>query len=1033
MKRLSIFLVALFGLISCVNGQVLKGHKVTVKDDISSPTFVSGFTGEGWRIGMNGNSADAEFDNVTVRKSLKTYELLIQKIRATNGGIVVSAANAKINNVESSGGSYRVYPDDTDITFVPGDIVRCQTWSGTNAKYYVATVGAVVPNYFTLTVIDGIDIPEPGDEVVQFGHLTDEERQGLIYLTAHDSHSPYIDVLDGVNSPSFNGKTVVRMGKLDGITTPAWGSLHGYGLYGSNIYLQGNLATEDGVSVSSQFGVMEGQISAAVQRVDTALRDIDILLENLDGIEGLDFGYVADSIRVFSERITNQQSQVNQFADQITSKVTLHQVDSIKGLINGEIHDLGSRVTNSESQINQFANKIEHVVSTEYVDSALAVAIFDGVQIGAVNLLENSRERCLTVSAQSSQSTIDGIAESLLFFTPQKDEASSVLYGDNVYMFGGGASRNSVYQYNIPSNQMTNYASMPKALNGLRTVLVGNIVYLLGGEETTGESNRTIYSFNIATKTFSSVGTMHTARQQFGAALYNNAIYSAYGTTRRGSANTTTVIERFDLSSRVSSVYDYVPSEFSEFSGYQGTASKDGIIYFSGGGASDGTRDNLVYYNIAEKKWTGTGYKVASAGPSAGILNDTVYFLSARQPNDVCWYSIKSGTFGEKNAKTMHVAQYSDVIPYNGSLYQYGQSRYVQKYTPISIEGQSLGSSGDNIILYNKLKSDFSYTFSVDSAVSANLTEYEVAIFRPDSVLLTSRKLPISSGRQTFSFRSPVQENGYVVVYAGGRNIDNVGNDLCLHRIQLEEGNVATTWSESTEELTQRVYRAESRITQLADQISLTVKRDEIQGFVDITADRVMLGIRDEINDLVLSGITIDENAIVSRVRDRVNSDISSSISISANRIDIASKSIHLTGNTIASAIQAQTMNVGNGNFTVDTQGNMTANNAMLSGRLMLPFKTINAAGQTLNLDESFSYVIFTGVASNTVRLPSDIKYNGTICFIVHQGVMTSPLSIRDSSDRILYTISEARAVMLIAAPNFSHSSVYWIPMATSL
>ena len=61
-------------------------------NDIGSEKFSSGFAGSGWKISKNqvtGNIA-ATFDELTIRKKMRIYELEVQKISATNGSLWVS-------------------------------------------------------------------------------------------------------------------------------------------------------------------------------------------------------------------------------------------------------------------------------------------------------------------------------------------------------------------------------------------------------------------------------------------------------------------------------------------------------------------------------------------------------------------------------------------------------------------------------------------------------------------------------------------------------------------------------------------------------------------------------------------------------------------------------------------------------------------------------------------------------------------------------------------------------------------------------
>lgn len=86
-------------------------------------------------------------------------------------------------------------------------------------------------------------MPEIGDEVVQFGNVSDKTRQAAIYLQADETGVPCIDILDGIKSKSFTGCLKSRLGCLDGISDPAFiEGISGYGLYCENGYFKGTVA-----------------------------------------------------------------------------------------------------------------------------------------------------------------------------------------------------------------------------------------------------------------------------------------------------------------------------------------------------------------------------------------------------------------------------------------------------------------------------------------------------------------------------------------------------------------------------------------------------------------------------------------------------------------------------------------------------------------------------------------------------------------------------------------------------------------------
>jgi len=214
---------------------------------LGSSSFVSGFAGSGWKLDTT-SDVSLTVDNLYVRKSMYVYELVINKIRCTNGSLWVSDA-CKIDHVIGSTAYIDTDGGNMTVPFVVNDVIRCQHWTGRGIKYYSATVNSVDASgvYFTFTVIDGAGTPTAGDEVVRIGNSSNTNRQGALYLTASDSNAPYMDILDGVTGYSFSGKTRVRLGKLDGITDAYYGALSGYGLYTSSAYITGCIVATTGL------------------------------------------------------------------------------------------------------------------------------------------------------------------------------------------------------------------------------------------------------------------------------------------------------------------------------------------------------------------------------------------------------------------------------------------------------------------------------------------------------------------------------------------------------------------------------------------------------------------------------------------------------------------------------------------------------------------------------------------------------------------------------------------------------------------
>lgn len=253
-----------------------------VRKLISSAKYKSGFDGEGYRLWIDeGGLSNLEIDRLTVRQIMTVFELIIDRIRAVGGQIVVSAANGKIKAVEDTGDAYKI-TFEGDNYFQAHDLMRCQVFNGEEIRGYWVEVAASYSDYIvveksefsgTITIGDKeliITEPKAGDEVVLLGNTANSKRQNLISISATEDGEPRIDVLDGVKAKNFNSALRARLGNLDGITDtsfPLDAQPHGNGLYADNVYLRGSFLLSTGEDVRTKFDVVEGKISSSVDAV----------------------------------------------------------------------------------------------------------------------------------------------------------------------------------------------------------------------------------------------------------------------------------------------------------------------------------------------------------------------------------------------------------------------------------------------------------------------------------------------------------------------------------------------------------------------------------------------------------------------------------------------------------------------------------------------------------------------------------------------------------------------------------------------
>lgn len=268
-----------------------------------SPSFASGFAG--WGVEIDIPRAAGTFDFLTVRKSMKVYELVYSQIYGLGGSVIVSDLN-KILYVETCQGFYRCYMDSMDGTMRMNlrkdDIVRMQRSSGINIRYFYGEILKVTSDYFDLRIIDGEDAPEMGDVVFRFGNKTDKNRQGIIYLTSSDDQAPYIDILDGITDASMFEKVKVRIGNVSGIRTRSGIQLNGYRIYAQGaVFEDTDIYLEDGTTVEQKFVIMNGKFESEIEGIRNDMSVVSgNILKNSSFGENTGYWNSEDDVSIFN-------------------------------------------------------------------------------------------------------------------------------------------------------------------------------------------------------------------------------------------------------------------------------------------------------------------------------------------------------------------------------------------------------------------------------------------------------------------------------------------------------------------------------------------------------------------------------------------------------------------------------------------------------------------------------------------------------------------------------------------------------------
>ena len=271
-------------------GNIKFKKSISVAQEAGSPTFVTDFMGEGWKIRKDAlGKYLLEIDKIKIRESLIAHELIINQIRAIAGALGISQACGKVKKVTTNDSYYFLLlegePTHGYGGFEANDFIRCQRWIGEGLKGYWVKVESVVnhedgegdwlcirKSEFTGAIVaesdnntadhvistgaSAMNTPAVGDDIVQYGNATNTARQSAIYIHANESGDPAMDMLTGIHTKSFEGCCQARLGG----NLPEGG---GFGLYAKNgrILSETNGTTHYSLNPDGTFSLGNGAIT----------------------------------------------------------------------------------------------------------------------------------------------------------------------------------------------------------------------------------------------------------------------------------------------------------------------------------------------------------------------------------------------------------------------------------------------------------------------------------------------------------------------------------------------------------------------------------------------------------------------------------------------------------------------------------------------------------------------------------------------------------------------------------------------------
>ena len=371
-------------------------------------------------------------DYLTVTKAAHFFKLIIDEIKATQGQVIITPANAKLDKVENISGGWRCYFRAKDAhgqeisnSFEVNDQVVCQTFNvatgvsyNVSNKYYWRLITAtgsttttisgetVDAHYFDLSASD-CDLssmtPSVGDECVQLGNRTDGTRQAAIIISAYNSefldkglHAPSIVQYAGINNYDLSTH---RLNVISNGLNQFKGSYNNNN--GKNIE---TIITETATTLNGEITTLSGTVTSHTQSI-SELTQTDSQLSSRISSNTSSIGTLNNNVGTISGNVqTNTQniSTLQQTAQGLTSTVSSHST-SISNL-NNDVGTIKSDYVTS-SVLQQTATGISATVTSDIEGKLLNT----GINITS-NKITMSSDNTEFVSASGSKTWLVGKA-----------------------------------------------------------------------------------------------------------------------------------------------------------------------------------------------------------------------------------------------------------------------------------------------------------------------------------------------------------------------------------------------------------------------------------------------------------------------------------------------------------------------------------------------------------------------------------------------------------------------------------------------
>lgn len=329
-------------------------------------------------------SEEITTEYLEVTKAAHFFKLVIDEIKAVGGRLIITPASAEIHHVEELSDRFRCYFKASDgkkqiyQEFENDDQIICQTFNAaagtsydvSNTYYWrlcvgvsdsTVTIGDEDFFYVDLSKTDkdkfSVSIPKQGDNIVQLGNRTKEERQAAIIISAYN---------DGYLDPEIKAPSLVQYQGINDYTLKnhrlniiSKGLNQFKGAHLNNADKNLDTKIDDlSTTVSNKVSEITQTINGISTRVSNTETSISTVSKKVDGNKAATDAAIANTnntITALTQTVKNNYSTLDQKADGISTTVSTN---------TKSINELNGKVTNQATAISKIDQKADSISST---------------------------------------------------------------------------------------------------------------------------------------------------------------------------------------------------------------------------------------------------------------------------------------------------------------------------------------------------------------------------------------------------------------------------------------------------------------------------------------------------------------------------------------------------------------------------------------------------------------------------------------------------------------------------------------------